>query len=333
METDKMIPASVIVPVYKAEKFLTRCLDSILEQSIKNFEVILIDDGSPDRSGKICDAYGEKDKRIRVFHQKNHGVTKTREIGIEKAQGKYIFWVDADDYINKYLLEKALNCFQKTNSDLVIWGWQEFQKGKVSETRVWKNQTVDAWKRDTINGRKGYLWDFAAPREFWLGETAPAEMAHGAADGYMTMRLFMKAKSVEVLPDILYYYERDNVNSVTHDMSGQRCQGSAYLWYYRWNLSQKICPQDLPYCVKNAVSGSVRAFSMGLFYRDLSQKEQQGLIDILHKSLIYPAYGSLRDRILRWGILHRQWWMCQIYANHKIRKEQKKKDQLRALEK
>lgn len=182
--------ASIIIPVYKAEQYLSRCLDSVLAQTFQSFEVILIDDGSPDGSGKICDEYAAKDNRVQVYHQKNHGVTRTREIGIERARGKYIFWVDADDYVSERLLEKVLARFQATNCDLVIFGWQEFQNGKITETRIWESQPVEEWKKAAVNGRKGYLWDFASPRDFWLNERAPEEMARGAADGYMTVIVF-----------------------------------------------------------------------------------------------------------------------------------------------
>lgn len=88
---------SIIVPVYNAEKYLHQCLDSILNQSFQDFELLLIDDGSKDRSGKICDEYAENDSRIRVWHQKNQGVSVARNVGLEHAQGEWIYFVDADD--------------------------------------------------------------------------------------------------------------------------------------------------------------------------------------------------------------------------------------------
>lgn len=88
---------SVIVPVYKAEKYLTHCIDSILNQSFTDLELLLIDDGSPDRSGEICDKYARKDSRIRVFHQQNGGVSRARNNGLAHAQGQYVVFVDSDD--------------------------------------------------------------------------------------------------------------------------------------------------------------------------------------------------------------------------------------------
>lgn len=90
---------SVIVPVYKAEKYLHRCVDSILAQTYTNFELILVDDGSPDNSGAICDEYAVKDSRVRVFHKKNGGVTAARADGVNISKGEWITFVDADDTI------------------------------------------------------------------------------------------------------------------------------------------------------------------------------------------------------------------------------------------
>lgn len=96
---------SVIVPVYNVEKYLRKCIDSILCQTYKNFEIILIDDGSSDNSGKICDEYLNRDERISVFHKKNQGLSEARNTGIKKAKGKYLTFVDSDDFINEeYIL-------------------------------------------------------------------------------------------------------------------------------------------------------------------------------------------------------------------------------------
>ena len=99
---------SVIVPVYNAEKYLSRCIDSILAQTFTNFELLLINDGSKDNSGKICDEYAAKDSRVHVFHKENGGASAARNYGLDKAVGKYICFVDADDWVNKDYLEKLL---------------------------------------------------------------------------------------------------------------------------------------------------------------------------------------------------------------------------------
>ena len=92
---------SIIVPVYKVEKYLNRCIDSILAQSFPDFELILVDDGSPDKSGKICDDYAAKDSRVKVIHKENAGVSAARNSGLAMSSGSYIMFCDSDDFVDK----------------------------------------------------------------------------------------------------------------------------------------------------------------------------------------------------------------------------------------
>jgi len=111
---------SIIVPVYKVEKYLHRCLDSIIAQTFTDWECILIDDGSPDGSGKICDEYAEKDERFKVFHQENQGVSAARNKGLDEARGEYVNFIDSDDWIANSLLEKSIEFAM--NYEIVFWG-------------------------------------------------------------------------------------------------------------------------------------------------------------------------------------------------------------------
>ena len=123
-----MIGISAIVPVYNAEKYLTKCIDSILTQTYDNFELILIDDGSTDRSGEICDRYAETDERITVIHKENGGVSAARNTGIDIAKGKYITFIDSDDFVEKSFFEYTVDIAQKRQADCVTAGiryWYE----------------------------------------------------------------------------------------------------------------------------------------------------------------------------------------------------------------
>lgn len=112
---------SIIIPVYNVEKYLRRCLDSILSQTYINWECILIDDGSPDNCGKICDEYSNKDSRFKVIHQPNSGVSKARNRGIDSATGDWIMIVDSDDWIDSNTLEKAIGI--SDGYDIIQWGY------------------------------------------------------------------------------------------------------------------------------------------------------------------------------------------------------------------
>lgn len=111
---------SIIVPVYNTEKYLPKCIESILAQTYTNFELILVDDGSIDRCPQICDEYAEKDSRIKVFHKENGGVSSARNCGLDIANGEYIGFVDSDDYIEPEMYEKMLHTITESNVDLCI---------------------------------------------------------------------------------------------------------------------------------------------------------------------------------------------------------------------
>ena len=116
----KDVEISIIIPVYKAESYLDRCINSIISQSFKYWELLLIDDGSPDKSGEICDLYASKDSRIKVFHKPNGGVSSAREMGIINAKGKYSIHIDPDDWIDNNTLYELYANTTLTNADIVI---------------------------------------------------------------------------------------------------------------------------------------------------------------------------------------------------------------------
>ena len=117
---------TVVIPIYKVEEYLRECIDSILGQTYKNLEIILVDDGSPDKCGKICDEYASKDDRCIVIHQENQGLSGARNSGIQIAKGAYITFVDSDDYVNKDMIEIMYNHMVEDNADMVVAGFESF---------------------------------------------------------------------------------------------------------------------------------------------------------------------------------------------------------------
>lgn len=111
---------SIIVPCYKVEQYLRQCVDSLINQTMKDIEIILVDDGSPDKSGEICDEYKAKDNRIKVIHKKNGGVSAARNDGLKVATGEYVVFVDSDDYVPVDAYELLYNKAIETSADMVI---------------------------------------------------------------------------------------------------------------------------------------------------------------------------------------------------------------------
>lgn len=122
---------SVIVPVYKVEKYLRRSIESVLNQTYTDLEIVLVDDGSPDQCGMICDEYAQKDSRIRVIHKENGGLSSARNAGIKIAKGEYITFLDSDDYIENDAYETLINVAANTDADVIEGGIKYIDHGKL----------------------------------------------------------------------------------------------------------------------------------------------------------------------------------------------------------
>lgn len=123
-----MNTVSIIVPIYNAQKYIDVCLESIIKQTYQDFELILVDDGSQDASGRICDLYAKKDQRITVYHRENHGVSASRNFGLAHARGKYVLFVDADDSIEPDMLKRCIGLADENKADLVICSFRYYMR-------------------------------------------------------------------------------------------------------------------------------------------------------------------------------------------------------------
>ena len=133
---------SVIIPVYNVELYLERCIKSILCQTYKDFELLLVDDGSPDKSGEICDHYKNIDSRIRVIHKENGGLSDARNVGVLSAAGEYITFVDSDDYVSSNYLEYLLDLAMKTNADISVGCFRRTESDECNFQRKRKYQDI-----------------------------------------------------------------------------------------------------------------------------------------------------------------------------------------------
>lgn len=150
---------SIIVPVYNVERYLDKCLNSILKQTFHEFELILVDDGATDGSGKICDYYSKKDERIKVIHKQNGGVSSARNAGIEEAAGEYIYFCDSDDYIDETLLSSIVNLID-SKADLFMFGYNAvYENGKTLE---WLPKGNDIYEICSPDDRHVFMLEMAS---------------------------------------------------------------------------------------------------------------------------------------------------------------------------
>lgn len=197
-----------IIPVYKAENTLRRCVDSILNQSVSAWELILIDDGSPDNSGLICENYSQSDPRIIVIHKENGGVSSARNSGLEIASGEYISFVDSDDYIESEFLEKMLN---QAPSDLIICGFKILNADEFAPKHI----DVDLYSNPSIlkelidipfylDSPWCKLFRAAMIKEHNLRFNTNLKLSEDTLFSYQYIK---ECKTLRVIPDILYIYD------------------------------------------------------------------------------------------------------------------------------
>ena len=209
---------SIIVPVFNREKELNKCIHSIINQSFKDIEIIIIDYGSTDSSPELCDELAKHDKRIRVFHNINQGVSASRNIGIEKSLGDYICFVDSDDYLDECFVELLYKDISNTKSDLAICNYFEISKGKVkniSWPRKYKNK-LSSFQivNDLLYSRtsNSFCWG-----RMWKKEalTASFKNVNYCEDTLFNIEnLSNREHFVSYVKNPLYYYVR-NENSIT----------------------------------------------------------------------------------------------------------------------
>lgn len=221
-----MCMVSVLVPVYNVEPYLTRCIDSILAQTVQDIEVICINDGSTDYSGEILNEYAKKDSRIHVMHQENHGLAYTRNILLQNATAEWITFVDSDDYIAKEMLEKMLGAVKTLNADVCICNtvlpdhdYQSVSKRKFQM----RDEVITGYRAlEYMNLPKSWPWVTAWNKlyraDLLKGLSYPVGVQH--EDQFLAHHIFNRAKLVASISDSCYFlcYREDSITNSKYDI-------------------------------------------------------------------------------------------------------------------
>ena len=221
MTTSQYPKISVIVPVYKAEKYLHRCIDSILNQTFTDIEVLLIDDGSPDRSGQICDEYAKKDSRVRVFHKENGGVSSARQCGLDNALGQYIIHVDPDDWIEHNMMNDLFYKAILSNADMVICDYYQDNISTGNSIYIKQEPTsldANSVLKDMIYRLYGFCWNKLIRRKCFEKYNVSFPLHFSVQeDLYVIMSLLKHNIIVSYIPKAYYHYNIGiNDNSLLH---------------------------------------------------------------------------------------------------------------------
>lgn len=228
---------SIIVPIYKVEQYLTKCIDSILEQTYTNLEIILVDDGSPDNCGKICDEYAKKDKRVIVLHNENKGVSASRNEGLDISKGKYITFIDADDYVSNNYVETLHKMIIANNADMAIIGNDEQYNGNI--IKINKKLKKMIGKVETIKNilEEKYItavcWGKIYRKELFENTRFDSNFTIGE-DFKIMMSLLDKCQRINIDTTKNLYHYRLNKSSVTQQKERKDD------WIKEIELSKKI---------------------------------------------------------------------------------------------
>lgn len=214
---------SVIIPVYNVEKYLRECVDSVLSQTYSNLEILLIDDGSTDSSGEICDEYATRDGQIRVIHQKNGGLSAARNAGLDAASGQYICFIDSDDFVAPHFLEVLYRALQEEKAQVSACVYRRFQDGQITAEEILMQQRI-AWTRHeaileltkTADHRRGEFVAISCNklyiRSLFENLRFPVGKLH--EDEFMILPLLLQIERMVKCEDVLYFY-RQRTDSIT----------------------------------------------------------------------------------------------------------------------
>lgn len=224
---------SVIVPIYNSESYINECIQSVVDSDFKNWELLLIDDGSIDQSGIICDEWSKRDSRIKVFHKVNGGVSSARNLGIEKAKGNWLTFVDSDDFISRDFMNRILEETARTDTDLVFNDFNIIYSDKKEFFRTY------SWTADKEESFRNYLihsW----PRVAWGAVRKDLITKNGIRypenltvfeDFHFMCKCILFSHKIIKISEPLYNYRRTNLSSITNTLTVYRKKHDE-LWVY-----------------------------------------------------------------------------------------------------
>lgn len=303
-----MEKVSVIIPIYKVEAYLHECVESVLAQSYTNLEIILVDDGSPDGCGTICDSFAAADSRVQVIHKKNGGLSDARNAGMRIATGDYFYFVDSDDRLPIYSVEWMVDCIHKTTSDMVIAGFERFsdETGEVFfRTCPDEQETTTVMTREEVMKdfyRDGcQAWAVLYKREIHEGIFFPYGEIN--EDEAVVFHLFERCQRVAVTNKVVYSYRNRSESITTSPFSEKKL---AWYRHCKDNLSW-LC-DHYPELEEDATKRLCGSILWSLREIALSDGDYTDTIQMLTGDLkknyrrYLASHPSKTDRIKLWSL-------------------------------
>lgn len=312
---------SVIIPVYNVEDYLCECIDSVINQTYKNLEIILVDDGSTDSSGKICDDYAEKDERIRVIHKNNSGPSKTRNVGLEHTKGKYIYFLDSDDYIELNALEMLVQAAETNDADLVF-----FEAHSFSDDGAEINQGYVV--KGNYKAKSGYevLADLHKNKDYHCAiyllfikrnlieenKVTFLESAYCSEDMLFTYQIYCQAKKVIQCKNTLYHRRYRSGSIVTSGKSERHFRSCCDVYEEIRDFSERIGKTGDYMATEYTVRCAFNALDT---YKKISKEEQvfcKEEYNLLKQDILsHSAFGNTSLKMRCYGKAF--WFVYKVF--------------------
>lgn len=283
---------SIIVPIYNVEKYLLECLDSISKQTFSDWECLLIDDGSPDNSGAICDQYAKTDGRFRAFHKPNGGVSSARNYGLEKAQGEWVTFIDSDDFISPTFLEGLYAPISRGEQlDFVHGGCSNWKNGEVVSVNQQYNDYVGVDSEKLFKEYRGLivskLFRLELINQIHSGSPLRFDVRMRLAEDMLfTTEYLLKTHKYAYVSEVGYYYRKDNEESATKRKKGKCFEEEYYAFsrieesYSKYIQANSLTVNQSIYRLKMLASILVNVI-FSLYPNECREKRLKCLVDLL----------------------------------------------------
>lgn len=283
---------SIIVPVYNVEKYLRRCVDSILNQTYKDFECILVDDGSTDNSGKICDEYVKLDSCVKVIHQSNKGVSAARNVGLDIASGEYICFCDSDDTVSRDLLMSLNNEISLSHPDVIIYGFTEvfnnykcehiYKKGTLLN-EIQDNLLTDEWMN--------VAWNKCVKKSLLHEKRFPEGVVY--EDRFFIPEIMLSINSCIIIDKSLYNYYKNIPESITMVKKSNRIIDLVHSDLKCIKLAEKNGSRSLNIC---------KLVALERISYCLSLNEMDHLLSDIQREYLFESLGKIDKNLKRTNI-------------------------------
>lgn len=295
---------TVIVPVYKVEPYLRRCLDSIINQTYRDLEIILVDDGSPDNCPAICDEYAAKDSRVKVIHQKNKGLSGARNAGLDVATGDYIAFVDSDDWIELNMYEVAIQKMNQEKLDLVAFGLinEYSDRSTISEM-----EELDVFV-DKVMSSEVYHSVCKYVYRKQIFDSLRFEVGVSFEDSLIIADIYERANSFGIVDEYFYHYNCENAQSIVHSA---REGVKKYTLFKGFQKTAKYCKKHNRLLIYEVVVAKIYRLGLWCYMQNLketflSAEQERDILNVLKQINNLGHLSKIRfwDRVKYWSVRH-----------------------------